>query len=208
MTASAFLFDLDGTLLDTDADLAAAVNAARAALALPPLDVEAVRPHIGWGLGHLLRGALPPAAHPGLAEARRHFHAHYRAHLLDHSRPFADADDVLAALGPARCGLVTNKPGAFVDAIIARLGWRFGVVVAGDTLAARKPDPAPLLRAAATLGVDPATTTYVGDSEVDLEAAAAAGVDFVAVAWGRVAARAPRVVDRFARLLDAEARAC
>ena len=58
MSRPVFLFDLDGTLLDTDADLAAAVNAARAALGLPALGVDAVRPHIGWGLGHLLRGAL------------------------------------------------------------------------------------------------------------------------------------------------------
>ncbi|MCB9537948.1 MAG: HAD-IA family hydrolase [Myxococcales bacterium] len=208
MSRPVFLFDLDGTLLDTDADLAAAVNAARAALGLPALGVDAVRPHIGWGLGHLLRGTLPAAQHARLSAAREHFHAHYRAHLLDHSRPFADADAVVAALGPARCGLVTNKPGAFVDALIERLGWRFGVVVAGDTLAARKPDAAPLRHAAEALGAEPSTVTYVGDSEVDLEAAAAAGTAFAAVAWGRVAPRAPRVVERFAELLDAEARPC
>ncbi len=208
MSRPVFLFDLDGTLLDTDADLAAAVNAARAALDLPALAVDAVRPHIGWGLGHLLRGTLPAALHGRLAAAREHFHAHYRAHLLDHSRPFADAEAVLATLGPARCGLVTNKPGAFVDALVDRLGWRFGVVVAGDTLIARKPDPAPLRHAAAALGVEPTAATYVGDSEVDLEAAANAGMHFVAVAWGRVASRAPRVIERFAELPGVEGRAC
>ena len=201
MDQTVFQFDLDGTLLDTDADLAGSVNAARAGLALEPLPVGAIHRHIGWGLGHLLAHTIPEGMHARLPEAREHFHAHYRAHLLDASRPYADAEAVLERLGPARAGLVTNKPGAYTDAIVAGLGWRFGVVVSGDTLPERKPRPEPLLHAASVLGVAPARATYVGDTEVDLEAAAAAGMGFVAVRWGRVADRAPRTIERFAALL-------
>lgn len=193
----AWLFDLDGTLLDSLGDLADAANAARAAVGLEPWPEADVARHIGHGLGHLLQGVLPAELHPRMGAARAAFIAHYRANLLARSRPYPGVQPMFDALGGAPLGLVTNKPGMFVDAILDGLGWsaRFQAVVAGDTLAARKPDPAPLLHALDILGVTPARAAYVGDSEVDRDAALAAGVRFIAVAWGRVAGATAETVD-------------
>lgn len=195
----AVLFDLDGTLIDSTGDLADGANAARAAFGLPPLPEAAVAPAIGHGLGHLLRGTLPEALHPRLDEARAAFHAHYDAHLLHRTRPYPGAAACLDHLtgSGVRLGMVTNKPGRFVAGILEGLGWatRFEVVVAGDTLPQRKPSPEPIRHAMDALGAVPARTHYVGDTEVDLECAAAAGVPFVCVAWGRAAADAQRTTD-------------
>ena len=183
---TALLIDLDGTLLDTAADLAGGANAARAHFGLPPLPIEAVAAHVGWGLGHLLTRTLPVELHPRMEEARAAFHACYAAHLLDHSRPYPGASALLEAWrGPL--ALVTNKPRAYVVPILEALGWveSFQAVVTGDD--ARKPAPEALWRALEGLGVAPEDALFVGDSEVDRDAAAAAGVAFVAVPWGRVA---------------------
>jgi phosphoglycolate phosphatase len=195
----AVLFDLDGTLIDSTGDLADGANAARAAFGLPPLPEGEVAPAIGHGLGHLLRGTLPEGLHPRLEEARAAFHTHYAAHLLHRTRAYAGVPACLEHL--AACGiplgLVTNKPGRFVAGILDGLGWteRFETVVAGDTLPQRKPAPEPIRHAVDALGTEPEQTIYVGDSEVDLECAAAAGVPFVCVAWGRAAADAEQTTD-------------
>lgn len=181
---AAVLFDLDGTLLDSAPSLAAGVAAARGRFDLPPLDPAAVAPHVGRGLGDLLRATLPAGHHHDLAPARAAFHAAYRAHLLD-ARPMPGADALLSALGP-RAGLVTNKPRMYLEPLLAHLGWRFGVVVDGDHPAGRKPEPEPLRWAARALGYDVTACAYVGDSLADRDAAEAAGMPFVAVVWGRV----------------------
>lgn len=180
---AALVFDLDGTLLDTAPVLTAAVNAARALGAHPPLAVATVAPHIGGGLGALLAATLPPGYDE--AAARAAFHATCRARLLE-SRPYPDADAVVAALG-SRAALVTNKPRTYLDALLAHLGWRFAAVVDGDDPAGRKPDPGPLLHAAARLGVAPAAALAIGDSPLDRAAARAAGMPYRPVAWGHVA---------------------
>lgn len=184
----ALLFDLDGTLLDSGPDLADAVNAARAGLGAEPLALDAVLPHIGWGLTHLLAHTLPEAVgrdDVALSAARETFHRWYRAHVYDRSRPYAGADAVLDAWS-GRCGLVTNKPRDYVLEILERAGWtdHLAAVVCGDIV--RKPAPEPLWRALETLDVAPADALFVGDSEVDRDAALAAGVPFAAVPWGRV----------------------
>jgi phosphoglycolate phosphatase len=186
----ALLFDLDGTLIDSDADLAAAANRARGALGLAPLPVPDVRRHVGHGLAYLLQHVVPADLHARLPEARDAFVAWYRAHLLDATRPYPGAAEALDVLRGHPLGIVTNKPAMFLDPIIAGLGWgdRFGVVVGGDTLPERKPHPVPLLHAIARLGATPGRALYVGDSEVDRETAAAAGVRFLCVGWGRAAA--------------------
>lgn len=181
-----FVFDLDGTLIDSDRDLAAAANAARATLSLPPLPTSQVACWVGYGLTHLLTHALPGVGPDDFARARAVYVAHYRDNLLTHTEPYPGAESVLNALG-GRAGLVTNKPSMFTDGILDGLGWRrhFAAIVPGDALPQRKPAPEPLVHALEQLGVD--TAAYVGDSEVDAATAAAAGVPFVAVDWGRVA---------------------
>ena len=92
-------------------------------------------------------------------------------------------------------GLVTNKPSRFVTPILDGLGWRFDVVIAGDTLPQRKPDPTPLLAAIDGLP-DGHRAIYIGDTEIDRDAAMAAGLGFVGVAWGRIAKTETRLIHR------------
>ncbi len=203
MVGPPLLFDLDGTLLDTLGDLADAASAARAALGLPPVTDAAVAPHIGWGLGHLLSHVLPEGLEDPLPTARAAFMAYYADHLLVRSTPYPGAEELMRRRGERFLGLVTNKPSRFVKPILARLGWRFDVVVAGDTLPQRKPDPGPLRHALE--GVDGRDRAiFVGDSEVDRAAAEAAGLRFVAVAWGRIVGPDVSVIHRLDAVLTAQ----
>lgn len=181
---TALLFDLDGTLLDSGPDLADAVNAARAHLSLTPLAEREVSPHVGWGLTHLLAHTLPPDT-GALDAARAAFHDYYRANVYVRSRPYAGADEVVRAWS-RRVGLVTNKPRPYVERILEATGWapHFVVLVCGDEV--RKPAPEALWRALAAMRVEASDALFVGDTEVDRDAALAAGVPFAAVPWGRV----------------------
>ncbi len=185
----AFLFDLDGTLLDSRGDLADAANAARAALGLPPLSDEAVERHTGWGMAALLAGVVPEATPEMLVRAREVFIPYYQKHLLKRSPPYPRVEEMFEALAGHPLGLVTNKPAMFTVPIVEALGWNrhFGVVVSGDTTPQRKPAPEPLLHGLAALGVAPAEAIFVGDTPIDAETARNAGVRFIAVPWGRVA---------------------
>lgn len=191
MTA-AFLFDLDGTLLDSKGDLADAANAARRELGLPPLADADVEQHTGWGMAALLRGVLPEADVAGLARARDVFIDYYRGHLAVRSRPYPTVEAMFEALRGHRLGLVTNKPAMFTVPLLQALGWthRFDTVVCGDTLPQRKPAPEPLLHAIDALGLTPDACVFVGDTPIDRETAANAGVRFASVSWGRAAAEA------------------
>lgn len=194
-TPRAVLFDLDGTLLDSLGGLTAGVNAARGRLSQRALAAAEVAPHISHGLGHLLRSTIPGLGDADLVTARAAFIAHYRAHLLDDLRPHRGAEAALQAWA-GRSALVTNKPAMFLGEQLEAMGWRFTAVIDGDHPAGRKPDAAPLLAAAARLGVSPVEAVFVGDSDVDHQAAVAAGMPFCAVAWGHVSdPRVPRVSD-------------
>ena len=182
MLTRAILFDLDGTLLDSLGDLADSANAVRANVGLPTLADGAVAGGVGQGLGVLLRHCLPLAHHANLDQHRRLFLAHYEKNLLNRSAPFEGVESVLRSL-PRPIGLVSNKPRRFGAPIIKALGWHFEVMVFGDDLPQRKPEPEPLLAAAEVLGVAPDETIYVGDHRVDEAAARAAGMSFRAVPW-------------------------
>jgi 2-phosphoglycolate phosphatase len=199
---TAFLFDLDGTLLDSKGDLADAANAARRDLGLSPISDGEVERHTGWGMAALLAGVIPEADTAMLARGREAFIAHYRQHLLVRSRPYPTVDRMFHALEGHPLGLVTNKPSMFGRPLLDALGWtsRFDATVFGDTLAARKPAPEPLLHAIAGLGRSPDACVFVGDTVIDRETAQRAGVRFVCVAWGRAAEGADRVVDDLALL--------
>ncbi|TZF91111.1 phosphoglycolate phosphatase [Cognatilysobacter lacus] len=182
------LFDLDGTLLDSAPDMLAAVNAMRASRGEPAMDLAALRPHVSKGARAMV-GAAFPGADAGTRDGWiPEFLDHYRRQLGHHGLPFGGIEDALAAIeaGGSRWGIVTNKPESLAVALMPLLGWetRCAVLIGGDTLASRKPDPLPLLVAAERLGVDVVDCAYVGDDERDIVAARAAGMHSVVALWG------------------------
>lgn len=179
--ACPIVFDLDGTLIDSLPDLHAALNVVLRAEGLPAVTAAQTRGFIGHGIPNLVRAARrhldhDPAREPGMIAA---MFAAYLAAPTALTRPYPGAVatlDRLSAAGHA-LGLCTNKAMAPTQAILRDLDLArfFGVVIAGDSLPEKKPDPAPLRAAFATLG---GPGLFVGDSEVDCEAALNAGVPF------------------------------
>ncbi len=184
MPVRLILFDLDGTLADTQADLAAAVNATRRWAGLPPLPLPDIRGAIGDGARALVERTVPV---PGALEgALRFFLAHYGAHCVEETRLYPGVPEVLEVSRDRLRAVVTNKPERISRRILEALGvgGHFVDIVGGDSLPVRKPDPAGVLALMARHGIPPAETLMVGDSPVDVATARAAGVACAAVAGG------------------------
>ncbi len=190
-----FLFDLDGTLADTLDDIAASTNFVRAAHGLPPVAAQTVRSFVGDGARTLLRRALAdvlPKAHEPLEAfldaAFATYAEHHQEQCLQLVRAYPGVHAFLAARHAEGCrmAVVTNKPERFAVPIVAHLGLGeyLPVVIGGDTLPVRKPDPAPLRLALQQLGVDGKGVTMVGDGVQDLRAGKAAGMGTVACLFG------------------------
>jgi phosphoglycolate phosphatase len=187
----AVLLDLDGTILDTSQDLAAAANLMLADLGRPQLDAEVIRDYIGKGVVNLVHRCVE-ATGGGTEGERRHaldvFERHYLAGIADRSRPYPGVVEGLSALERAgiAMGCVTNKAGRFTEPLLELTGLRrfFGVVVSGDTVERKKPHADPVLHAAAKLGAAPGETLVVGDSLNDVLSARAAGCRVVVVPYG------------------------
>lgn len=189
----AVLFDLDGTLLDSAPDLAAAANAMLAELGLPARAPATIATYIGKGIPRLvertLTGSLDAAADPALlARALPVYERHYAAESGRRSIPFPGAVEGLRALQAAGLPLacITNKAERFTVDLLRRtaLAGFFGVVVCGDTVARKKPDPEPVLTACARLGVPPGEALMIGDSANDVQSARAAGCPVWCVPYG------------------------
>jgi len=183
------LFDLDGTLIDSAPDLAAAANAMRAARCLAPLPLAALRPMVGSGARGMVGMALGVApGDVGFDELRHEFLERYQGALLTHTTVFADMVPVLERLDARgrRWGIVTNKAERFTQPVVhgLRLHERAAVVISGDTTPHSKPHPEPLLEAARRVGVACASCIYVGDDHRDMQAGRAAGMTTLAAAWG------------------------
>ncbi len=202
----AVLFDLDGTLLDTAADIALALNRTLADFGLAKTPVDDVRALVGRGSQILIERAAAAQGH-ALEEAGRlamverffHYYGELEESDEDTAQPYAGAADSLRILHDAglHTGVVTNKQHRFADALLRRRGlsgW-LDVVVGGDTCARRKPDPQPLLFACESLHISPQQTLMVGDSVNDVQAARAAGMPVVCVSYGYNEGRDPRTLD-------------
>jgi phosphoglycolate phosphatase len=217
MTRCAILFDLDGTLVDSLPDLAAAVNALLAEEGRPPLPLPALAGMIGDGTAALLRRAL---AASGIEDAPfapllQRFLALYEAGAIRLTRPYPGVPEGLATLAAAGCrlGLCTNKPEHATRTVLQGLGLDrfFDAVIGGDTVGALKPDPAPLLAALARLEVPPTRAAMVGDHRNDIMAAKSTGAAAVLARYGYGSATlgdaaADAQIDRFADLPAALAR--
>ena len=214
MTYRAHLFDLDGTLVDTAPDLMRALNHALAQAGLGPVDEALTRHWVGHGVRAMLDAAL---AHHGttLCNGRvDHLQAmcldYYGAHIADCSRPYPAVVEVLRVLaerGPL--AVVTNKPTALSERLLGALDLDgfFALVLGRGSTAKSKPDPMPALVACEGLGVAPASTLFVGDSETDVLCARAAGCDVALYRYGYNHGRDPeslgadRVIESFRALV-------
>ncbi len=204
------VFDLDGTLVDSRADLSASANHLRAAWSLPPLSEEEIGRLIGHGLGKLVRGLLSIEDAREVERGMDVFRRHYREHCLDRTRLYEGVIETLAALDGRALAVVTNKPKSFTDQILFGLGIaaRFGLVLGADSTPKRKPDPMPILVAMERLGATSAETLVVGDSDTDVIAGKAAGARTCGVTYGIgdvdvLRASGPdHVIDRFADLVS------
>ena len=183
----AVLFDLDGTLVDTAPDLCNAVNHVLAGLGRAAVPLARLREVVSKGGRAMLAVALPDLDDAARDALLPPFLARYAEALAVESEPFTGVPALLDALDArgVRWGIVTNKPEALAAGVVAGMGWvaRCAVLVGGDTLPLRKPDPAPLHLACERLGIDPARCLYVGDDERDVQAARAAGMPSAAALW-------------------------
>jgi phosphoglycolate phosphatase len=184
----AVLFDLDGTVLDTAPDMVGALNVLRLENREPALPYEDVRGVVSHGSARLVKLGFPAADGASFAALQRRFLDVYRDNVSAGTHLFAGMDQVLTHIAARglHCGIVTNKPGWLTEPLLAQLGLshRFGCIVSGDTVSARKPDPMPMLHAAQLLGVAAVECLYVGDAERDVQAAHAAGMCALVATYG------------------------
>lgn len=189
------VFDLDGTLIETAPDLAAALNHTLAWAGYPTLATDEVRPMIGDGAAAMLRRGLAvqgidldEAAMRPLLDT---YLAYYIDHLADSSLPFPGLIDQLDALKEAgfHLGVCTNKAMRFTEKLLAALDLvkYFDAVLGGDSLAVRKPQPEHLLATLRQMGCAPGRAVMLGDSNNDVQAARNAGVKVVLVSFGYTA---------------------
>jgi phosphoglycolate phosphatase len=182
------LFDLDGTLLDTHADLAASTNHVRATFGLPPLAVKEVERLVGHGARVLVERALGAERSALFDEGVRRFLAHYDEHCLDATAPYPGIVDLFDSLAPlgVRFAVLTNKPERLTRKILDGLDLlrRMGAVVGGDTFPERKPHPRGAAHVLEVFRASPSHALLVGDSPVDVETARAARTGFCGVLWG------------------------
>jgi len=198
---NAVIVDLDGTLVDTLGDFAAALGLTLAELGRPPVARADIERMVGKGSEHLIRSVLAHVGAPaGLYEpAWAAYQRHYLAINGQHAAVYPGVVDGLQGLRDAGLPLacLTNKPTAFARPLLAakRLDGYFGHVFGGDAFERKKPDPLPLLRTCEALGTAPARTLMLGDSSNDAAAARAAGCPVVLVTYGYNHGEPIRAVD-------------
>jgi len=190
------LFDLDGTLLDSAPDLYAALQAQCAEEGVASPAYAPVREVVSRGARAVLRCAFASRGEAVIEALVPRYLQLYEQVMARDTRAFDGVDDLLARLEARglRWGIVTNKPGFLADELVRRMGWseRASTVVAGDTLAVKKPDPAPVLLACTRAAVAPQRAVFVGDDARDIQAGRDAGLFTVAAAWGYLDGGDPR----------------
>lgn len=214
MSYRAYLFDLDGTLVDTAPDLSRALNHTLAQAGLDGVDESLTRHWVGHGVRAMLEAAFRHLGLPARQDELDHHQAvlvdHYTAHIADYSLPYPTVVETLAALAAhAPLAVVTNKPTDLSNRLLGALDLAryFEVVVGRGSTEHFKPHPEPALYACERLGEAAGQALFVGDSETDVLCARAAGCDIVLYRHGYNHGRNPdrlgadRVIDSFDALV-------
>lgn len=188
MLLRAAIFDLDGTLVDSLADIAAAMNHALSLHGLPTHPVADYRDYVGEGVRVLVRKATPADRGALQDSVLAAYQAYYAEHLFDQTRTFPGIPAMLAQLAAEdmRLAVLSNKADAFTRRLVQGLlpGVPFAAVYGERPGVPRKPDPTAALGLAAELGVAPAECAFVGDTPVDMSTARNAAMYGVGVTWG------------------------
>ena len=190
ITYNTYIFDLDGTLLDTLTDLAASANYALRTHGMPEHTIDDVRRFVGNGVRKLMERAIPDGAdNPLFDEAFATFRQHYMEHSLDTTRPYDGIPEALAALKAKGCHLavVSKKMMAATQELCRHFFPDTIEVAIGENEAEgirKKPAPDTVFAALRQLGVGQEGAVYVGDSDVDIETARNSGLPCISVLWG------------------------
>ena len=185
-----YIFDLDGTLLDTLDDLASAVNYALRTYGMPEHSCDAIRRFVGNGVRMLMIRAVPDGEqNPKFEEVFETFRKYYMQHSLDTTRPYDGISEMLATLRQRGCRLavVSNKFDAATKELCKHFFPNTIEVAVGEHEAEgirKKPAPDTVIEALSQLGVGCENAVYVGDSDVDLETACNAALPCISVLWG------------------------
>lgn len=186
MNYNAVIFDMDGTVLDTLADLHAAVNAMRRHEGLSELSLDHVRRSVGNGVGVLMEQTLPPD-YPRRREAEAFYRAYYESHCLIDTAPYPGILSLMDALRDRGVGMavVSNKQDPAVQSLRAHFfAGRLDFALGATEALPRKPHPEMVWACVQALGAERDQCLFVGDSEVDIATARNAGLDVAAVSWG------------------------
>jgi phosphoglycolate phosphatase len=180
------IFDLDGTLVDTSADITSAINEAIRPLGLTQLGVDDAKALVGDGITRLMEKVLGPTHARHREGAIERFLAHYSAHLSDSSRAYPHAEEVLGSLKGIKRAVLSNKKQALSRRLLEELGLLgyFDLVAGSDTTPEKKPSPKAVAFVVEALGESPGVSVMVGDSNYDIEAGKAAGLRTVGVTYG------------------------
>jgi len=202
----AVLFDLDGTLVNSLADICGVVNQVRVSFDLAPLPTEAIRVCIGKGVDHLMAGSIPELK--GRTDLIEKFHEVYLKNPFHGGELYPNVRSVLEFLHGMGVivAIATNKPSLVADVTLAHYlpDFPFALVAGPERVSRRKPAAEHLLEPLAQLGVAPEHAWFVGDDPVDLECARAAGVKFLGASYGFGGVRAPLLqqIQAFPDLLE------
>ncbi|HKX30924.1 MAG TPA: phosphoglycolate phosphatase [Blastocatellia bacterium] len=215
MSYQCLLFDLDGTLIDSRADLINSVNLMLAEMGRPTLPDSKIINFVGEGVRRLVERSLRAIQPDEVPESEIDraisiYRRHYGEHLLDQTRVYPEVKETLTQLAAIPQAIVTNKPYEFTVTVLEGLGLSryFTAVLGGDSVAEKKPDPEMLLEAARRCGALPSRCLMVGDSRVDIAAGKAAGMKtcgYIPGFRGRTElaeAGADFLIERFCELRD------
>lgn len=188
MRYTTVIFDLDGTLLNTLEDMRDSVNYIMRKYGFPERTLEQIRRSVGNGAGVLVERSLPQGKNtPGFEEICEEYVQYYQEHNLIKTAPYEGVTDMLRAVTASehKAAVVSNKPDENTKALVRHFFGAYVSVAIGERPGvARKPAPDTVRQAMRELDSFPFETVYVGDSEVDLKTARAAGIDCISVAWG------------------------